>query len=229
MLILNFNTLRSLNQIEITAYVNEKDFNDIRKEEFDFSEMVVFRFFQLNEQISRLIKKESLKKIYYLGEPYYYNDYLSYNSFVLKNMLSWCNLNIELKRDEFGTLTNESYNEILKLHPSILKYFLEEYGNVCDIPEEETQKIIDQCHNLFRKGSKGISDADESISVYCNLTGFWEKLGLNYFDVQKLPEDIFNKLNLILRKDNEIQIKEIERMNNSSSKKSRNIIDSYQF
>ena len=66
MLILNFNTLRSLNQIEITAYVNVKDFNDIRKEEFDFSEMVVFRFFQLNEQISRLIKKESLKKIYYL-------------------------------------------------------------------------------------------------------------------------------------------------------------------
>jgi hypothetical protein len=229
MLLLNFNTLRSLNQIEIEAFVNNNDFNDIRKEKFDNSEKVIFRFFELNESISRLIKKESLKKHYYLGMPYYYYDYLSYKSFILKNMLSWWSLDIELKRDEFGCLTNESHENVLKIHPSLLNHFLWAYDEVCEIPDEDTQKITDQCHNLFRKGSKGISDADESISVYCNLTGFWEKLGLNYFDIQKLPDDLFNKLNLILRKDNEIQIKEFEKMNKSSGKTGGNIIDSYQF
>lgn len=230
MLILNFNTLRSLNQIEIEAYVDKKDFFNISNECFDNSEKIVFRFFELNESISRLIKNESLKKHYFLGEPHYYYDYLSYKTFILKNLLSWWSLDIELKRDEFGSLTNESYENVLKVHPSVLNHFLGVYDETCEISDVTTQKIIDQCHNLFRRGSKGISDADDSISVYCNLTGFWEKLGLNYFDIQKLPDDLFNKLNLILKKDNEIQVKEFEKSNSNHHSSSKgNIIDSYKF
>lgn len=230
MLLLNFNELRSYNQIEIEAYVDKDNFTNIQKEKFENGEKVVFRFFELNETLSNLLKKEGIKKHYYLGEVFCYYDYLSYKSFVLRNLLSWWSLDIELKRDEFGTLTEESYENVLKIHPSILNYFLGVYDETYEISDTDNQKIIDQCHNLFREGSKGITDADDSISTYCNLTGFWEKFGLNYFDIQRLPDDLFNKLNLIMRKDNEIQVKKFEKINKSSSgKPSGNIIGNYNF
>ena len=180
--------------------------------------------------MSKHLKKVGIKKHQCNGEVFQYYDYLSYKSFVLKNLLSWCSLDLNLNRDEFGSLTEESFNRVVCLHPSILEYFLGAYDEVYNISNEEHQMIIDQCHNLFRKGSKGISNADESISTYCNLVGFWEKLGLNYFDIQKLPDDLFGKLNLIMRKDNEIQIKEFEKANNTSSvSRGSNIIGSYKF
>ena len=227
---LNFNYLRSPHQIEFEAYVDKNNFNNIQDKEFKNSEKVVFRFFELNETCSKLLKKEGIRKHYFRGEPFCYYDYLSYNSFILRNLLSWWSLEIELERNEFGVLTEECFERVMKIHPSILEHFLGLYDVAYDVSDTESQKIIDQCHNLFRRGSKGVMDADDSISVYCSLTGFWEKMGLNYFDLQKLPDDLYNKLSLIMRKDNEIQAKELENMSKpSNSRGSGNIIGQYNF
>ena len=117
MLILNFNTLRSLNQLEFEAYVDKNNILNISDKEFENSEKLIFRFFELNESIYKILKKESIIKYYYLGEPYHYCDYLSYKTFILRNLLSWWNLEIKLERNEFGSLTNESYENVLKIHP----------------------------------------------------------------------------------------------------------------
>lgn len=230
MLLLNYNYLRSYNQVELCAYVDKNNFNNILDTEFENSEKIIFRFFELNENISKLLRKDGIKKHFFMGECFYYYDYLSYKSFILRNLLSWWNLDIPLDRDEFGSLTEECFNRVSNIHPCLLNHFLTAFGETYEISDMDNQKIIDQCHNLFRRGSKGISDADESISIYCNLTGFWEKLGLNYFDIQKLPDDLFNKLNLIMKKDNEIQVKEFESMNKKSGNSmGGNIIGSYNF
>ena len=230
MKLLDFNQFRSKNQIEFVAYVDKNNFNNIEDKEFENGEKIVFRFFELNETTSKLLRKDGIKKYYFLGESYYYYDYLPYKQFILKNLLSWWNLDVELERNEFGVLSDECLESVCKIHPSILNHFIGLYEEDNEIPNSDTQKIIDQCHNLFRRGSKGIRDADESISTYCNLTGFWEKLGLNYFDIQRLPEDLFNKLSLIMRKDNEIQAKELEKMSKpSGGKGGGNIIGQYNF
>ena len=229
MLLLNYNHLRSCNQIELCAYVDKNNFNNIQNEEFENSEKIIFRFFELNENISKILKRVGIKKHFFMGENFHYYDYLSYKSFILRNLLSWWNLGIQLERDEFGTLTEECFKRVSNVHPCLLNHFLDAYDEAYEIADVDNQKIIDQCHSIFRRGSKGITDADESISTYCNLTVFWEKLGLNYFDIQKLPDDLFNKLNLIIRKDNEIQVKEFEKMNTKSSGSGGNIIGSYNF
>ena len=229
MKLLNFNEFRSTHQIEFVAYVDKNNFNKIEEKEFEGGEKVVFRFFELNETVAKLLKKDGVKKHYFFGEVHYYYDYLSYKSFILKNLLSWWNLGICLERNEFGVLTEDCFQRVCTIHPSILSHFLGLYEVAYEISDRDAQRITDQCHNLFRRGSKGITDADDSISTYCNLTGFWEKFGLNYFDIQRLPDDLFNKLNLIMRKDNEIQAKEMEKMSKPSGRSGGNIIGQYNF
>lgn len=232
MIFLDLNKIRSTNQVEIVAYVDKFNFNNISEEYFNNSDKVVFRFFELNEKMSRDIRKIGLKKYDCMNQSYYCYDYFNRKEFILKNLLSYCHLDFEIKleRDEFGSLTNDCLEYILKIHPSILDYFLTMYEESFSISDEYNDKLINQCHRLFADGSKGISDADESVSVYCNLVGFWEKMGLNYYDIQNLPEDLFYKLNLIMKKDNEMQIQKIEKSNKSSkSSNSGNIIGSFNF
>ena len=232
MLFLDFNKIRSTNQVEFIAYVNKFDFNEISDKKFKNSEKIVFRFFELNETMSKLIKKIGLKKYEFMRSSYYCYNYLPRKEFILKNLLSFCclDVNINLERDNFGSLTKECMDNILKIHPSILDYFLIIYEDFYEITDEDNNKLINQCHMLFAEGSKGVWDADESINIYCSLTGFWEKMGLNYYDIQKLPEDLFNKLSLIMRKDNEMQIKKYEKSNKSSNNRSSgNIIESFNF
>ena len=114
-----------------------------------------------------------------------------------------------------------------------LDHFLFLFDKELELSENERVKISNQCGILFKANSPGLKDADSSIGLYCDLVSFWEKFGLNYFDIKKLPYDVFSKLKLIIGKENEIKIEELKHHDNKgrqiNNKNGGQILGNYQF
>jgi hypothetical protein len=220
----DYSKLFSGNYIKILAYLNSENFNDIREEKFENSEEIYFVFHELNKSIWQIIKSKSLKKeeVKY-QEPYYYYDNNIYKKFLLEYLLIEWNLGIKIEKNNRGRNTN--IDTILNVHPSILEYFLVKFDEVSFMSEEYREVICDQCLILFNKNSKGLRNAEQAISDYLDLTIFWDKLGLNYFDLKKLPHDAYESIKLILDKENEIKLKEMEQESKSSQTGSSNSIN----
>ena len=54
---------------------------------------------------------------------------------------------------------------------------------------------------MFHPNGNGVHNAHEAVSLYCNLSSFWDKFGLNYFDLQRLPQDVYAKLREVLSRE----------------------------
>ena len=99
----------------------------------------------------------------------------------------------------FGKL---SFEELLRLHPRILRSVLGQiqiFDNTNT--EEEEKRLAKQSAILFGNGNP-VNNPHPAIVLYCDLTAFWQKFGLNYYDIQKLPQDTFNMLRRIMQLDN---------------------------
>ena len=200
----------------------------------DEGEKITFVFHQMNYFFWKILESNSLKKIYdSSGVPVYYYDYVNYKKFILKYLLKEWSLEIPLERNETGELTTDCLNRVLNVHPIILDHFLFLFDKELELSENERVKISNQCGILFKANSPGLKDADSSIGLYCDLVSFWEKFGLNYFDIKKLPYDVFSKLKLIIGKENEIKIEELKHHDNKgrqiNNKNGGQILGNYQF
>ena len=69
------------------------------------------------------------------------------------------------------------------------------------MPKSEEKELEKQCSILFGKG-EGVTNPHEYITMYCNLMAFWDKFGMNYFDILKLPQDVFSALKKVMSLDN---------------------------
>lgn len=135
-------------------------------------------------------------------------DFVKLKQFVVRWLLKRWNLPIELKRNANGELSDESYETVMRVHPSIMKYFMNRFEGTLFLSEEDRNKIAKQSAMLFHPKSKGVSNPHEAISMYCTFSGFWEKFGLNFFDMQRLPHDVYMKLKAVIS--TEINVKSAE-------------------
>ncbi len=81
-------------------------------------------------------------------------------------------------------------------------------------PEEE-KTLYKQGIVLFAEKSNGLKDPHPSIRQYCDLLMFWDKFGLNKFDLEKLPQPEYLRLKHIAaieveRRQFEMRKKEVE-------------------
>lgn len=125
-------------------------------------------------------------------------DFMKLKHFIVKWLLKSWNLPIELKRNSNGSLSDESYEIVMRMYPNIIKYFINRFENTLFLSEEDRNKITKQSAILFHPKSKGVNNPHEAISMYCNFSGFWEKFGLNYFEMQRLPHDVYMKLKAVM-------------------------------
>lgn len=214
---LSWEKIRNDRSYKVFGFINEETF-DI-SESGEESNLIWFEFYEMNKFLWSLLEKDSLKKIKdNIKRDVYYFNYKNYKKFVLKYLIKDLSFDIEIKRKETGELSEKTMKEISSLNPKILDYFLNKFDELIALSESETLKISEQCGLLFKSNSNGVKSPHEAISLYCELAGFWEKFGLNYYDISKLPIDVYNKLRLILREENEIKANELKGNKKTTSK-----------
>lgn len=149
------------------------------------------------------------------GNDYFY-DFIKIKRFMLERMLYDTNLpNIKVKYDQNGKLQKKVLDKIYKVHPRILRSIMDKvqfFPNT--LSKKENKEIEKQCAKLFGSG-QSVSNPHEMIMTYCNLVSFWDKFGLNYFDIMKMPRDLYNSLKKIMTLESDFRNKQI---NDSASK-----------
>lgn len=118
---------------------------------------------------------------------------------VRKLLVSWT-LDIPIEREE-GWLTDACFKRVVSLPAPLLSALVSKYDKTNNITKEEDEKIDRQSAILFSKNSHGVTGACEAVSLFCNLTNFWEKFGLNYFDLERMPFKKYLMLRIMVGKD----------------------------
>ena len=171
---------------------------------------VWFRFYKFSHFDWKLFEGECLDE---LRGTFFYN-YNKMRLFMLRRML--CSTSIKglrIERDRQGCLTDESFSAVLSIHPRILRVLMDKV-DVLPKPMDkgEERELERQCAALFGKG-EGVTDPHEYVTMYCNLVAFWDKFGMNYFDILRLPQDVFSALKKVMALDN---MNKSARMNESA-------------
>jgi len=141
------------------------------------------------------------------------NDESEMKKLFLKYMLIKWNLNVKLCFDSNGALSDDCLQNVLNVPASIISRILWEYEQTFYINKEGSKKLESDAKKLFAPKSKGVDNPSQYVSLYCTLTAFWDKFGLNYFDLMKLPKTEFMGLKMVLKYENEAREKEYEQMN----------------
>lgn len=184
------------------------------------TEEIKFIFERMNHGLWEYIEENILRQNVgaHESEIIWTYDFVKLKCFIVKWLLKNWNLPIELVRKPSGELTEECFDRVMSIHPNIMRYFLNEYENTMFMSEEDRGVIARQSTLLFHPKSKGVANPHSAISMYCNLSSFWEKFGLNYFEMQRLPHDIFIQLKTVLGNENTIKSREIDNANKQTNK-----------
>lgn len=167
--------------IEVVAVFRPMSFGEYRQMELEAS---------VEEQVS---EREALLTV----------DYETMKESILRRMLVSWNLDVPLEFNERGWLTDDCFERICRFPAPLIEALLDEYESKLMISDEEEQKIDRQAAILFAKNSKGVSNACEAVSLFCTYSNFWEKFGLNRFQLAQLPYAEFLRLRIMVGKDNQ--------------------------
>jgi hypothetical protein len=130
-------------------------------------------------------------------------DIHEYRRLIVKKKLSSWSLGIPIEKDSSGWMTKEGYDRVSAVSAPLMDAFVSGFEDKSGIDEEEEQKIERQCAILFSKSGRGVSDACEAVSRYCNYGSFSEKFGVNPKDLKDMSYREFLLLKIVLNKENE--------------------------
>lgn len=180
-----------------------KEYPDVYDEYTDGAEEIWIRFRRMNHREFFKIENSCIVEVVGHNErdKTYVYDTVKLKEYILRHMvIDWC-FDTPLVFDQYGYLTEESYQSLLNLHPRILRAIMSKYRYRLDLTKEEEGKLERDCYVIFEKGNS-ISNANEYLSLYLELSSFWEKFGMNYNDVLDLPHEVYEGLKKIMSAEN---------------------------
>lgn len=175
---------------------------------FEFYEITLVQWKHLEQDCLSVVKINEHE------QSFFYN-FKKIKIFCLKHLLKDTNYPVEIVRDG-EELTDESLENVLKIHPRIWREIFNKFSIFNDekSPEEE-KRIAKECSLIFGAG-KTVNNPHPDIILYCDMIAFWDKFGLNYFDIQNLPKGLFYTLKRMIDSDNAMKNKEPANTNNNS-------------
>lgn len=220
---MRFNEFLNLNNdfIVLRVWVKFEDCLPIVFEEFvEGSEEVWFQFRRMTHRDFLRLENECITEVIGVNErdKIYVYDALKLKTYILRHMVvGWC-FDKPLSFDQHGLLTDESYLDLLKVHPRILRAIVGLYDYRLDLSDEEAGQLERDCYVIFGKGSS-VSNTNPYLSLYLELSSFWDKFGLNYYDLLNLPHEMYEGLRKVMSEENKnLQTKTAS---NKSSKNAR--------
>jgi len=152
-------------------------------------------------------------------EQFCVKDYAKMCLMYLRLMFREWNLDCPMTFDEYGVLDDPSFERLLNLHPQILEKVTDTMYDGT-LTQEDEEVIARQSALLFGKAGS-VSNPHPMISLYCTLSEMWEKFGLNYFDLMKMPLREKNALRMIARMEGQMRAQQIEANTKSTGRRSR--------
>ena len=130
-------------------------------------------------------------------------------------------MNIEIVQE---CMSLNSLNKLLKLNSVFVKYIIKKINeyitNISFNDQNYRNKLLYQFRRLYHS-EKGIILKYKQIGQYLHLCSFYDKLGLNYFDLQKLPYDTYRQLLMMMGIQTEVKNEQIREMNKKTKQSSR--------
>lgn len=174
-----------------------------------------FKFYKFNHFYWKLFENECIDDMQ--GRMFY--NFNKMKCFMIRRML--CSTNISgmtIRYDGDGLLTQESFDNVMSIHPRILRVLFDKVRVFPkSLKKSEEKELEKQCSVLFGKG-EGVNDPHPYITMYCNLVAFQDKFGMNYFDIMRLPQDVFGALKKIMVLENNFKSEKIDGAIKSSQK-----------
>ena len=122
---------------------------------------------------------------------------------------------VDVKFDENGFVTLDTINQLLTLNFRIIKKIIKKIQNFYDEKQDAQYRssITSQFKRLY-SSDKGVKLKHKQIGQYLNYCGFWQKLGLNYFQVRQLPHDVYKQFVMMMNIQLQVKNAEIQKINN---------------
>lgn len=131
-------------------------------------------------------------------------DYNRMRLLMVRRCLVEWSLGLPLDRED-GWLTRESFERVLRLPAPLVDAFVFGYERHVGISDDEEATMTRQAAILFSPNTGGVTDACPAVSLFCNLGNFWDKFGLNRFELAELPYLEFVRLKMMISKENAAQ------------------------
>lgn len=166
-----------------------------------------FKFYKFNHFYWKLFENECIDDMR-AGMFYNFNKM---KHFMIKRMLCSTSINgMAIRYGNDGLLTRESFENVMGIHPRILRVLFDKVRIFPKPLKKSEEKALEkQCSILFGRG-EGVTDPHPHITMYCNLVAFQDKFGMNYFDIMRLPQDVFGALKKIMVLENNFKSAKIE-------------------
>lgn len=125
--------------------------------------------------------------------------------------------------ESHGWLTDECLDRVLSYPGPLLDKMIDKFEERNEISEQQINDINMQCMILFGTHSGAVENPDRAVALYCTFSGLWEKLGLNMFDLAKLPYKTFTLLRMIMHKEGELREQQMKARANSAQHSRTNL------
>ncbi len=160
---------------------------------------VWFKFNKFSHLYWKLFEEECVDEV----KGFVYYNFTKAKLFMIRRMLSMTNFSdIRIEYGSDGNLSKNSYDSIMSIHPRILRGIMNQIDVFPKKMKKSEERDFDkQCMTLFGKG-QGVQNPHPYITLYCNLAAFWDKFGMNYFDIMRLPQETFRVLKQVLSLEN---------------------------
>lgn len=218
--------LHNISSLLVSTDLKEK-VPEIKKEENAFIIKSIFKPLSIKQKtlIDPFIIEYSTNQDYLRAEGTPMTiDSDSYSKAVIETCLLDWNLDIEIQRDNIGRLSEKTKNEIYSLYPSIIDSISRDFVNLNDVSEQELAALERQASVLFSENSKGVTNALEGVSLYCEASLFAKEFSLSPDNFDKLPSRIGKLIRFMANKSNEAEMARMERNKNKSKSVSKNRI-----
>lgn len=112
-----------------------------------------------------------------------------------------------------GGVTRDNLNMLLKLSPCILYSLIHEIVKIYNFDDNSMFDLRKEFSKIYgASGSVAINNA--YIRKYLTLTSFWDKFGLNYFDIKNLPYDDYVMFSHCMNIESEMKNNEMKKLQN---------------
>lgn len=121
-------------------------------------------------------------------------------------------LPIEFDQNNFVKL--QTINKFLSINFKIIKKIIYKINQFYD--DKRDSKYQSNLTLQFRRlynSEKGIILRYKQISQYLHYCNFWQKLGLNYFQVKQLPHDVYRNFVMMMNIETQVKNAEIQKAN----------------
>jgi hypothetical protein len=150
------------------------------------------------QMATKLVKDEKAKDYVTI------TDYMEMKKLALRRQLISWNLGIEIEYDG-AWIREDIFERICNVSGPLLMKMLSMYEEMSNLTQDEEEMMTRQSGLLFSGGAGGVASPCEAVSMYCNLSRFWDKFGLNKNDLKELSYREYLMLRTMSVNDDEAQ------------------------